>query len=104
LADDDLGQLLAALGVQLADLAHQRGAVGDRGRAREGPGGLVGAADRSAERVVGDLLVLLDRLAGGWVDYRVAAHFRSPRGCWFPSFVLPLQGRFQAESILDRDV
>ena len=31
LADDDLGQLLAALLVQLADLAHERGAVGHGG-------------------------------------------------------------------------
>jgi len=42
----------ARRGVELADLANHRGAIGDAGRAREGPGGLVGPVDRGAELVV----------------------------------------------------
>ena len=52
LADDDLGQLLAALGVQLADLAHQRGALGDGGGAatRSGRPRRPGRSRRGARR------------------------------------------------------
>src|SRR4051794_9905034 len=81
LADDDFGQLPAALGVQFADLAHQRGAIGDRGGARPAPGGLIATVDRAAELVVADLRVLLDRFAGGGIDNRVSAHLRPPYGC-----------------------
>jgi hypothetical protein len=97
LADDDLGQLSTALGVQLADLAHQRGALRHRGGTGPGSGGLVGPADRGAELVVADLRVLPDRLAGGWVDYRVSAHSALPWMLAF-KFVLPLQGSFQPQA------
>ena len=56
------------------------------------------AVDRGAELVVGDLRVLLDRLAGGWVDYRVGAHLSSPLS-W--SIV---KRRFKSERLLDRHV
>jgi hypothetical protein len=78
LADDDLGQLLAALGMELADPAHQRRAPGRGGGAGPGPGGLVGPVDRRPELGVADLRVLLDPLSGGWIYNCVSAHRLPP--------------------------
>ncbi len=52
LADDDLGQLLPPLGVQLSDPAHQRRALRHADGARPGPGGLIGVPDRGSELLV----------------------------------------------------
>ena len=89
LADDDLGELPAALGVQLADAAHQGCAVSYRGRGAPAPGRVVGTADRRAQLLVADLRVLLDRLAGGWVDYRVGAHQLPPVTLGLRTFSIP---------------
>ena len=74
LPHDDLGQRLAPLGVELGDLLDQRGALGDGGLQRPVPVGLIRRRDRRREVLVGDLRVLLDRLAGGRVDDCVLAH------------------------------
>ena len=54
LAHDDLGELLAALDVQLADAADEGGALLDRGRPRPGAVRLVGRGDGGLELGVGD--------------------------------------------------
>ena len=72
LAHDELRQLLAALGVQLADAADEGRALLDRGRLRPGAVRLVGCGDRGLELGVGDGVVGLDRLARGGVGHGIA--------------------------------
>ena len=71
LADGDRGQLLAPLGVQLADAAHELGALLDARRSRPLLVRLVRQRDGRLELVVRDRRVVLDGLAGGRIDDRV---------------------------------
>ena len=81
LAHDDVGEPLALLGVELADAAHERRALLHRRGGAPLPVCRVRAADRIAQSVVGDRLVLLDGLSGGRVHDGVVAHgFSLDRG------------------------
>ena len=77
LAHDDLGELLAALDVQLADAADEGRALLDGGGLRPRAVGLVGRGDGGVELGVGDGRERLDRLAGGGVGHGIA-HWGSP--------------------------
>ena len=72
LAHDEIGQLLAALGVELGDAADEGRALLDRGRLRPGAVRLVGCGNRGLELGIGDRIECLDRLPGGGVGHGIA--------------------------------
>src|SRR5690348_11943083 len=74
LADDDLGQLLAPLGMQLADAPDECRPLRNGRRTRPAAMRRVRAIDRGAQIVVADRGVLLDGLAGRGIDNLVGAH------------------------------
>src|SRR5262249_46893796 len=82
LADDDLAEVLTALGVQLADAPDERGALLDGRRRRPPAMRLIGAADRGIEVRVADRGVLLDALSRRRVDDGVLAHAFPPWQGW----------------------
>ena len=79
LALDDLGEVVAAFGVQLADAPHQRRALGDGRGLRPFPKRLVRVGDRLAHLLVGRGRVLAHRLAGRGIDHRIQTHDALPR-------------------------
>ena len=77
LANDDLGQRLAPLRLEVRHLLDQRRTLGHRGLEAPVLVGVVSRRDRGLELLVGHVRVLLDRLAGRRVDDCVLAHLAS---------------------------
>jgi hypothetical protein len=76
-ADHDVGQLLAAFGVQFSHAAGQSGSLRDRGGRPPLPEGLRRRGDRRLHLSVGGGRVLAEHLAGGRISYRVHAQLSS---------------------------
>ena len=78
LADDDLGELALALGVQLRDPSDQRGPFGDGRRARPAHRSRRGGCDGGLNLGVGGGRVFLDDLTGRRVGHCIIGHARRP--------------------------
>ena len=76
LADDDRGELVAPLAVQLGGAADERRALGDRRVAPRAVGG-IRLLDDGLERIVGDRRIGGEGLAGRGVDDGVVGHVHS---------------------------
>ena len=96
LTDDDLGEVLDPLGVQLADPTHEGGPLGHGRRCRPRAVRLVRPGDGVPQRVVGDRRVGLDRLAGRRVHHCVLSHSHS---CSLSVIAWPHRGIFSAPPV-----